>query len=111
MVKALVGVHPFCAIVHACSSAAMETIMQDVKTIGSNGQISFGKRYAGRQVCVEEQEPGVWLVRTVTVIPDNELWLNTPKAQSDLQHAMAWASAHPADDTDTQHALDQMTGE
>ncbi|ACK79929.1 conserved hypothetical protein [Acidithiobacillus ferrooxidans ATCC 23270] len=91
------------AVVHV-----MEAIMQNVKTIGSNGQISFGKRYAGRQVCVEEQEPGVWLVRTVKIIPDNELWLNTPKAQSDLQRALAWASAHPADDTDTPHALDQM---
>jgi len=44
----------------------------------------------------------------VKIIPDNELWLNTPKAQSDLQRALAWASAHPADDTDTPHALDQM---
>ena len=42
-----------------------------VKVIGANGQISLGKQYAGRQVLVEEQEPGVWLVRTATVIPDN----------------------------------------
>ena len=43
-----------------------------IKVIGANGQISLGKQFAGRQVLVEEQEPGVWLVRTATVIPDNE---------------------------------------
>lgn len=43
-----------------------------VKVVGTNGQISLGKQYAGRQVLVEEYEPGVWLVRTATVVPDNE---------------------------------------
>ena len=50
------------------------TTQPSVKVIGANGQISLGKQYAGRQVLVEEQEPGVWLVRTATVIPDNERW-------------------------------------
>jgi hypothetical protein len=40
-----------------------------VKVIGANGQISLGKEYAGRQVLVEEREPGVWFVRTAIVIP------------------------------------------
>lgn len=31
-----------------------------VKVIGANGQISLGKQFAGRQVLVEEREPGVW---------------------------------------------------
>lgn len=49
-----------------------------IKTIGVNGQISLGKQYAGRQVLIEEYEPGVWLVRTATVIADNERWLHPP---------------------------------
>ena len=40
-----------------------------VKVVGTNGQISLGKQYAGRHVLVEESEPGVWTVRTATVIP------------------------------------------
>lgn len=56
------------------------TTSSTVKLIGANDQISLGKQYAGRQVIFEEQEPGVWLVRTVTVIPDNEAWLHTPQA-------------------------------
>lgn len=59
-----------------------------VKTVGSNGQISIGKRYAGRQVLIEESEPGVITVRMATVIPDNERWLHEPKAAAALQAAM-----------------------
>ena len=63
--------------------------------IGQNGQISLGKEFAGRQILVEEREPGVWLIRTVKVIPENELWLHQPKASDDLQRALAWAREHP----------------
>ncbi len=75
-----------------------------VKLIGANGQISLGKRYAGRQVLVEEQAPGVWLVRTVTIVPDNERWLQTPAVAADLERALAWAASNPADDAE----LDQL---
>jgi hypothetical protein len=71
-----------------------------VKLIGANGQISLGKQFAGRQVLVEEHEPGVWLIRTATVIPDNERWLQSPQAASDLQRALAWTQENPpADET------------
>ena len=67
-----------------------------VKVVGANGQISLGKQYAGRQVLVEEREPGVWIVRTATVIPDNERWLHEPEAAADLQAAIAWSATHAA---------------
>ena len=70
------------------------TTQASVKVIGANGQISLGKHYAGRQVLVEEQEPGVWLIRTATIIPDNERWLHQAKAATDLQTALAWAEAN-----------------
>lgn len=76
-----------------------------LKLVGSNGQISLGKQYAGRHVLVEESEPGVWVVRTATVIPDNERWLHQPDAAADLQAAMAWSVSHPPADTDMDHAM------
>lgn len=79
-----------------------------VKVIGNNGQISLGKQFAGRQVLVEEQEPGVWLVRTATVIPDNERWLHEGQAAADLQRAMAWSASHVAQDDDTDAQLDRL---
>ena len=76
-----------------------------VKVIGANGQISLGKQFAGRQVLVEEQEAGVWLIRTSTVIPDNERWLHEPQAAADLSRAMEWSVQHPATDADTDAIL------
>ena len=69
-------------------------IKASVKVVGSNGQISLGKEFAGRQVLVQEQEPGVWLVRTAFVVPENELWLHQPKAREDLNRALDWAQRH-----------------
>ena len=79
-----------------------------VKVVGSNGQISLGKQYAGRQVLVEEREPGVWIVRTATVIPDNERWLHEPKAAADLEAALAWSVAQAASDTETEDTLKRL---
>jgi hypothetical protein len=59
-----------------------------VKLVGSNGQISLGKEFAGRQVLVEERAPGVWLIRTAKVIPETELWLHEPAAKNDLNLAL-----------------------
>ena len=70
-----------------------------VKVVGANGQISLGKQFAGRQVLVEEQESGVWLVRTATVVPDNESWLHQPKAAVSLQNALSWAQNNPPRDS------------
>jgi hypothetical protein len=71
-----------------------------VKVIGSNGQISLGKQFAGRQVLVEEREPGVWLVRTAAVVPDNERWLHQPQAREDLERALEFAQRHPPEESD-----------
>lgn len=75
----------------------MDTIgsKASVKVIGANGQISLGKQYAGRQVLVEEKAPGVWLVRTATVVPDNERWLQQPQARAELARALQVAERTP----------------
>lgn len=80
-----------------------------VKVVGANGQISLGKQYAGRQVLVEEREPGVWMVRTATVVPDNERWLHQPKAGADLQAAMKWSSKHDASDAEQDETLSRLS--
>jgi hypothetical protein len=76
-----------------------------VKVVGANGQISLGKQFAGRQVLVEEREPGVWLVRTATVIPDNERCVHEPQAAADLHAALARAAAQPASEANADDVL------
>ncbi len=80
-----------------------------VKMVGANGQISLGKQFAGRQVLVEEQEPGVWLVRTATVVPDNERWLQTTTAAADLDKALRWAVKNPSSDTELDNTLSRLS--
>ena len=74
------------------------TFPQTVKVVGASGPISLGKQFAGRQVLVEEKEAGVWLIRTATVIPDNERWLHETQAASDMARALVWSKQHPASD-------------
>lgn len=69
--------------------------MSEVRTVGANGQISLGKKYAGRTVLLEQTGEGVWKVRLAQVIPDNELWLHKEPAKSILDEALAWAEANP----------------
>lgn len=76
-----------------------------VKVVGANGQISLGKEFAGRQVLIEEKEPGVWLVRTAFVVPENELWLHQPEARADLHRAMDWAMRNPPRESDPDAVL------
>ena len=71
------------------------TDSQLVKSIGASGQLSLGKEFAGRQVLVESPAKGVWIIRTATVIPDNETWLHEKKTKVSLKKAIAWASKNP----------------
>ena len=68
---------------------------QVVKSIGSSGQISLGKEFAGRKVLVENPEPGVWVIRTATIVPDNEKWIHTPSNKKALAEALEWAQKTP----------------
>lgn len=89
--------------------SATATLLVSVKVVGTNGQISLGKQFAGRQVLIEEQEAGVWLVRTATVVPDNERWLHTPDAAEDLVKALAWASTHAPSDASVDRTLNRLS--
>lgn len=75
---------------------ALPAEQQIVKSIGTSGQISLGKEFAGRKVLVENPEPGVWVIRTVTIIPDNERWLHQPSTAKKLDNALAWAKQNLA---------------
>jgi len=73
--------------------------MNIIKTVGSSGQISLGKKYAGQTVMLEEIDTGVWIVKLGRFIPDNERWLHGPDVQSELNEAIAWAEKNPPEDT------------
>jgi len=71
-----------------------------IKTVGSSGQISLGKKFAGKTVMLDEIEAGVWIVKLGRFIPDDEKWLHSPDVQAELNEAIAWAEKNPPKDTD-----------
>ena len=74
--------------------------MATIKTIGSSGQITLGKEYAGRHVVVDQIEPGVWMIKLGQFIPDNERWLLDTSVQKEVDEAIAWAENNPPHPSD-----------
>jgi len=73
--------------------------MNTIKTVGSSGQISLGKKFAGQTVMLDEIDTGVWIVKLGRFIPDNERWLHRPDVQTKLNEAIVWAEKNPPEDT------------
>ena len=70
-----------------------------IKTVGSSGQISLGKKFAGQTVLVDEIQAGVWMVKVGRFIHDNEKWLHGIDVQAELNEAIVWAETNPPKDT------------
>ena len=68
--------------------------MAQIKTIGSNGQISLGKEFAGKNVLIENPEPGVWIIKVGEFIPLNETWIHESANSAKLDKALNWAAAN-----------------
>ncbi len=69
--------------------------MHVIKKVGTSGQVSLGKEYAGKNVMIEQVDKGVWIIKTGDFIPDNEKWLHSSKVAKDLDEAIEWAEKHP----------------
>ncbi len=69
--------------------------MAVIKKIGNSGQVSLGKKFAGQHVLIEEIESGVWILKTGHFIPENEQWLHSEAAKTDIDKAIDWAEKHP----------------
>ena len=74
-------------------------ILQDnfciIKHVASNGQISLGKEYAGKQVQISKLEGGDLLIQLGRFIPDNERWLYKGRNSEALDKGIQWAESHP----------------
>ena len=79
-----------------------------VKQIGANGQISLGKKYAGRHVVIDDLGDGTWMVRTASFIPDSERWLHDPETRRALDRALEWAASNPPDPSTTDDILARL---
>ena len=61
-----------------------------IKHVGANGQISLGKRFAGKQVSLVELEDGSIVLKPGKFIPDNEMWLYANNGEQRIDKALEW---------------------
>ena len=64
---------------------------QQVKVIGSNGQLSLGKEFAGQMVLIDQLDNGTWLIKAGQFIANSEKWLYQGDGLARLDKALSWA--------------------
>ncbi len=80
----------------------------DIKKVGSSGQITLGKRLAGKFLRIEEKPDGTMVLTPVIDIPESQLWVFQEPNKSKILAAVAWAEEHPAQVTDVDKLLKKV---
>ena len=70
-----------------------------LKMVGTSGQLSLGKKYAGQYFEVEQQPDGTVLLRPMKVVPHAEAWVHEPAMRDQLRRADAWLRSSPRAET------------
>lgn len=79
-----------------------------LKMVGSSGQLSLGKKYAGKYFEIERLEDGSLVLRPMKIVPESEAWLHTPEMREKLKRAKEWAARHPAAESDLDAFLNKV---
>jgi hypothetical protein len=73
---------------------------ESVKMVGTSGQLSLGKKYAGQYYEVTSLPDGAIVLRPMKVVPAGEAWVHEPKMQYQLKRAAEWFRKNPPTETD-----------
>jgi hypothetical protein len=72
----------------------------DIKSVGKSGQISLGKRYAGKTFRVQQRPDGSLLLTAVAMVSESQLWTLREPDRSAIISGMTWAASMPPSETD-----------
>src|SRR5437868_4020949 len=72
----------------------------EIKVVGKSGQISLGKRYAGKTLRLERRLDGTVVLTAVAMVPESQLWTLQEPHRSRIQRGVAWAAETSARETD-----------
>ena len=70
-----------------------------VKMVGSSGQLSLGKQFAGQYYELEHLPDGAIVLRPMKVVPVSEAWVHEPEVQYQLKRAAKWLKETPRSET------------
>lgn len=77
----------------------------EIKVVGKSGQISLGKRYAGKTLRLERREDGTVLLTAVRMVPENQLWTVEEPHRSRIERGLTWAAANTPRETNVEDLL------
>jgi hypothetical protein len=72
----------------------------ELKTVGSSGQISLGKKFAGKTLRLDRFEDGRIVLTAVAMVPENQLWTLAEPDRSRIERGLAWAAKTAPAETD-----------
>jgi hypothetical protein len=83
------------------------TATSEIKVVGKSGQISLGKRYAGKMLELQRLDDGSLLLRAVAVVPESQLWTLDEPHRSRIARGLAWAAENAPRDSDPDSLVKQ----
>jgi hypothetical protein len=79
----------------------------EIKVVGKSGQISLGKRYAGKTLELQRLDDGSLLLRAVAMVPESQLWTLAEPHVSKIARGLAWAAETKPEASDPDSLLKQ----
>ncbi|MSV30877.1 MAG: hypothetical protein EXQ52_19345 [Bryobacterales bacterium] len=79
----------------------------EIKVIGKSGQISLGKKYAGKTLRLERRTDGTVVLTPVAMVPESQLWTLEEPHRSRIYRGLAWAARTAPRETDLDTFLER----
>jgi len=84
------------------------TSSSELKVVGKSGQISLGKRYAGKTLELQRLDDGSLLLRAVAMVPESQLWTLQEPHRTRIAKGLAWAAQTEPRESDPDSLLKVM---
>ena len=72
----------------------------EIKVVGRSGQISLGKRYAGKTLRLERRADGSVVLTAVALVPERQHWTLEEPHRTQIERGLAWAAETAPLETD-----------
>ena len=77
----------------------------ELKVVGRSGQISIGKRYAGKTFELQSLEDGTIVLRAVAIVPETQIWTVQEPHRSWIARGLDWAARNAPRESDPERLL------
>ncbi|HVT58711.1 MAG TPA: hypothetical protein VHR45_09935 [Thermoanaerobaculia bacterium] len=72
----------------------------EIKTVGKSGQVSLGKRYAGKLLRLDRRADGSIVLTAVAAVPESQLWTIREPDRTAIARGLEWAARTPRAESD-----------